>query len=107
MKLQQLIDRLKLSDPNIILKNGFDRPHSYRGYYECLAFEPCQNVSVGSMLECAVASIDDYFCGWKGGEYLMTGDTDVYLAAIGSTGVAIDPEMLENMLLSGEKERFR
>lgn len=50
MYLGDLIDRLKAEDPNKGVPLGFKNPHSYRGYYDCLAFEPAENVTVASML---------------------------------------------------------
>ena len=53
MQLQELIDALETYDPSIVVREGFAEPHSYRGYYEQLAFEPAYGVTIGSMLSAA------------------------------------------------------
>ena len=45
-----LIKTLRGENLDKVLKLGFLNPHSYRGYYEQLAFEPAPNVRVGDML---------------------------------------------------------
>lgn len=34
----------------MIVPHGFDSPHSYRGFYEDLAFKPKENARIGDML---------------------------------------------------------
>lgn len=50
MTLDELIAALDAADPDLVLPDGFTNPHSYRGYYEQLAFEPAQDVRVADML---------------------------------------------------------
>src|SRR5690606_36368854 len=71
------------------VERGFTHPHSYRGYYEDLAFEPCCEVTVAHMLETARKALDQTFEGYKGGDYVMTEDTPCWLAEYGSTGLPI------------------
>ncbi|HTN56799.1 MAG TPA: hypothetical protein VL043_00880, partial [Protaetiibacter sp.] len=53
MYLNELIEELSKRDPSTVVRQGFSNPHSYRGYYDQLAFEPTPNVTVGSMLAAA------------------------------------------------------
>lgn len=98
MMLLQLIRTLENYPPTLVLPIGFHDPHSYRGYYECLAFQPTENVTVGSMLECAKSALGATFSGWKSGDYTMTEYTDVYLAQVGSCGEELGPMLLGYML---------
>lgn len=67
MQLQDLINYLEKEDPKKVAPLGFSYPHSYRGIYSELAFEPTPNVTVGEMLECAKSALDTTYQGWKGG----------------------------------------
>jgi hypothetical protein len=98
MTLQELIDRLSKEDPKAVLRRGFNKPHSYRGDYACLAFTPCESVSVEAMLITAKGAVDRHFVGYKGGEYLMWPDTEVYLAHYGDTGDELSSILLDYML---------
>lgn len=96
--LAQLIDDLSGRDPNQAVAYGFGKPHSYRGYYEDLAFEPVPNTTVGAMLAAAQDAFGQIYTGYKGGEYTMGSYTPVWLAEHGSTGETIGAVMLELML---------
>ena len=56
MHLGLLIEELSKHDPAKRIRNGFKNPHSYRGYYDELAFEPCFETTVGDMLQAARAA---------------------------------------------------
>ena len=103
MTLSELIERLEKADPNTVVRNGFSTAHSYRGYYEDLAFEPATDVTVEHMLTCAKAALGKTYCGWKGGEFLMNDHTTVWLAEHGRTGEAIVPLLLSYMLNDTEE----
>lgn len=103
MTLKELIEKLERIDPDRIAKIGFYRAHSYRGFYEQLAFSPSVNVSVRMMLESARGAVGDEFHGYKGGSYTMGPDTIVYLANYGETGEEITDELLDLMIWGGEK----
>ena len=67
-------------------------PHSYRGYYSDLSFEPCQigeRANVGSFLEDLKESLNVEFTGWKGGEFYMGENTPLWVATEGECGRAI------------------
>ena len=99
MTLSELIDELKEYNPRMIIKNGFNNPHSYRGDYNELSFEPASYVTVNDMLRCAIDVSDSTFGGWKGGDYIMRLDTTVHLAYEGTIGdVEFNIELLKSML---------
>ncbi len=98
MKLGELIKTLEKAPPEKIVPHGFGTPDSYRGYYEQLAFEPRKNVTVGEMLAYAKSALGQTFQGYKGGEYLMTEWTDVWIAEYGDTGEPIGPTLLQYMV---------
>lgn len=85
MTLDELIAALEKVDPATEVENGFENPHSYRGYYDELAFEPAENVTVAHMLQQARSARGATYTGWKGGEFTMDGDTPVWLADEGCT----------------------
>jgi hypothetical protein len=95
MCLRDLIERLERADPNRKVPKGFHEPHSYRGIYEDLAFEPTENITVGEMLAAAKSALGKTFEGYKGGDYEMDWHTDVWIAYEGSG----NGEMIGNMLL--------
>lgn len=102
MTLDDLATLLRRADPELVLPHGFANPHSYRGFYDELAFEPAENVTVGSMLSAAWAADGTTYTGYKGGEFTMTGDTPCWLAYEGSAGgEEITPELLAGLLAAG------
>ncbi len=96
--LGNLIARLEKEDPARVLPLGFTHAHSYRGYYEDLAFEPAENVTVGHMLAEARSAMGRTFTGYKGGEYQMSEWTTVWLAPYGETGETLGPVFLDLLL---------
>ena len=102
MTLGDLIKYLKAQPPNKVLPIGFTSPHSYRGYYECLAFEPVENVLVGNMLEDAITALGATFQGYKGGDYTMKEHTECYLANYGDCGEELGYTLLLLMLNATE-----
>lgn len=99
MNLGELIRALEaVEDQDAVLKFGFNNPHSYRGDYYDLAFEPAQNVTVASMLACAKAAVGETYRGYKGGDFTMSEWTSVHLSEWGDTGESIGPFLLRYML---------
>lgn len=98
MYLYELINRLESEDLQKVVPMGFHNPHSYRGYYDELAFEPKEKVTVEEMLKCARRAIGKTFQGWKGGEYKMGKHTNVWLAEEGHCGESIGTILLDYML---------
>lgn len=84
MKLKHVIEMLEKFPSDRQVANGFGNPHSWRGSYDELAFEPVENATVGRMLEDAKSAVGATYEGWKGGEFLMTLDTPVNIDYVGS-----------------------
>lgn len=100
MMLEELIAYLEKKDPPIVLPNGFFHPHSYRGFYEQLAFEPKQDVRVGDMLLDARSALGATFEGYKGGSFKMREYTDCWLAQYGNSGDSLNVLVLDAMFLA-------
>lgn len=83
--LGELIAALSAVDGARTVKLGFGNPHSYRGYYEQLAFEPVADTTVADMLAAAQEALDTTYQGWKGGDFTMSESTDVWLAYEGES----------------------
>jgi hypothetical protein len=99
--LGDVIEVLKLLDPDKIVPIGLGVPYSYRGIYEDLAFRPTRNVSVRTMLENAQGALGEVFTGYKGGEYVMDELTRCWLAGPhDSGGETVGKVMLELMGLA-------
>lgn len=98
MVLSELIAHLDDCLPSTPVPMGFHRPHSYRGNYTDLAFEPCENTTVGAMLACANAALGTAYEGYKGGTHRMTEGTDVHLAKYGETGEGLGEVLLGYMV---------
>lgn len=90
MNLRDLINQLQSIEPDIVFPLGFCNPHSYRGFYDQLAFEPTKNVTVAEMLKDALSALGTTYEGYKGGEYRMGGSTIVWLAEYGSSCGALE-----------------
>lgn len=97
--LGDLIARLEQEDPDRVLPLGFADPHSFRGYYCDLAFEPRQNIRIGDMLDAARSALGATFTGWKGGDFTMSDYTDCWISHEGdSSDNRIGPLLLELLL---------
>lgn len=102
LSLGQLIARLEEADPNLVLPLGFAEPHSFRGYYDELAFEPRNDIRIGDMLDAARSALGATFTGYKGGEYTMSEFTDCWIAYYGdSSDNRIGPLLLELLIAQG------
>jgi hypothetical protein len=102
--LRELIARLE-AEPDLSkrVEVGFHNPHSYRGYYEQLAFEIAYDVTVGDMLTAARFALGATYQGWKGGDYLMSDYTETWLVRQEgeSAGETLGAVLLTLMLRSG------
>lgn len=103
MMLEDLIKALEAENPAKVLPDGFTNPHSWRGDYMQLAFEPAKNVTVGQMLADAKGALGKTFTGYKGGAYTMDEYTDVWLCEYGTSADAetIGRRLLGYMLAAG------
>lgn len=70
---------------------GIGRPHSYRGYYEDLAFQPEATApSVADARAMARECLGKTFEGYKGGDFQMSDKTALWISGYGdSSGLAI------------------
>lgn len=85
MYLKQLIGLLEAAPQDKIVPKGFTNPHSWRGIYHELAFEPAENVKVSDMLADAKSALGKTFEGYKGGDFKMDEDTEVHISDYGSS----------------------
>jgi hypothetical protein len=96
VSLGELIRLLDQADPETLIY--YTNPHSYRGYYHDLAIEPTDlPIKVFQLNNQLKQILDKELYGYKGGEYLMSADTPVWIAHKGCTGaalVAFDPTTL-------------
>jgi len=97
LTLGELIDTLSRCNPATHVLLGFGNPHSYRGCYEELAFEPVEDTTVGAMLACATEALGSTYQGYKGGYFTMTAYTSVWLAQEGTCGEGIGPVLIAYM----------
>lgn len=90
MTLGKLISELE-KVPSYRLIENIGEPHSYRGYYEDLAFEKeVGNRTVESLLsELKGVCLHNTFEGYKGGYFYMDIQTPLWIADYGSSGVEI------------------
>ncbi len=98
LTLGQVITELETHHPAKAVPLGFDSPHSYRGYYDQLAFELARDITVGQMLAAAKFALGTTFQGWKGGDYTMSEHTPCWLAIEGNTGESLGGLLLRYML---------
>jgi len=105
MILKHLIARLEDAYPEHIVRVGFNNPHSYRGYYEDLAFKPVENITVREMLEAAKSALGCTFEGYKGGKFKMSEFSECWLAHWGERGEVIGNVLLDYMLNKVETKK--
>lgn len=85
MRLGELIEALEaVENKEATVEYGFARPHSSRGDYSELAFDPATGVTLQSMLDHARAALGSTFEGWKGGDFTMHDFTPCYIEAHGN-----------------------
>lgn len=107
MTLDEVIETLKRFPKDFVFERGFERPHSYRGYYDQLAFEPAENVRAALMLQLAERALGQTFEGYKGGSYVMDGGVDCHLAHYGSCGEPLTTYFFEANGQSDEIDSLR
>lgn len=95
MDLEDVIEYLEDLPADRIVRHGLSNPHSYRGWYEQVAFELKDNVTIGAMLASARAAVGATFTGYKGGSYTMRESSLVNIANEGETGGALSEGWLE------------
>ena len=98
MTLGEIIRRLQEEDMDTEIQVGFGSPHSYRGYYDRLAFELVENTTIRHMLQAALAANGNIYQGYKGGDFKMDENTECYLAEYGMCGCELNSIVLEAMI---------
>lgn len=87
LSLGALLGALRELPQGSSLLGGISDPHSYRGYYERLAFTPAgEEQPVEDAIRVASIALGATFTGYKGGEFRMNEHSLVYLASYGYTG---------------------
>lgn len=94
---------MALEDKAIPVVLDYDRTKSigslgsYRGYYADLAFNPSDTIETADkVLVRLKLAHGSTFEGYKGGDFLMEGDTPLWVAHYGSTGRAVIDMHLDN-----------
>lgn len=100
MYLKELIEWLEQQDPKANVKDGFGSPHSDRGFYEDLAFDPVAYTTFGEMLAHARAANGATFTGYKGGEFQMHEYTSCHIGKYGYCGEQITSAHLKLWILT-------
>lgn len=95
MDLEDVIEYLQDLPADRVVRHGLCNPHSYRGWYEQVAFELKDNVSVGAMLASVRSALGATYTGYKGGSYMMRESTLVNIANEGETGGELSQGWLE------------
>lgn len=98
MELGRLIARLEAQRADRKISHGFGKPHSYRGTYRELGFEPVKDTSIGEMLAAAKSALGATFQGYKGGDYTMNEWTECHLAWWSECGEPITDALLDQIL---------
>lgn len=89
MTLGKMILFLKNMPPEALIDTIIN-PHSYRGYYEDLAFERRDGkITALDALELCQSAMGKTFKGYKGGDFMMGESTPVWMAVRGKTGQRI------------------
>lgn len=104
MKLKNLIEWLRQQDKNAVVTDGFGSPHSDRGSYIDLAFNPVEKTTFGEMLKHAEKAVGATFEGWKGGKYTMDEYTDCHIGEYGECGEEITTAHLKLWLLTAVRD---
>ena len=100
MTLGEYISLLEDYPRDLEVKKGLGNPHSWRGNYTELAFEPVENTTVGQMLDEARSAVGATMEGYKGGQYLMDEGTTIHIDPYGSyTGGSTALLMLFELML--------
>lgn len=89
MTLEELISRIKELPPDLEIQ-AIWHPHSYRGYYSDLAFEPADGtVKAVELLSIVKDCLGETYQGYKGGDYVMDKKTPLWMAFYGDCGSKI------------------
>lgn len=105
MKIREVIEYLRRFPSDFLLERSLGEFHSYRGDYHSLGVSyssaPIYLADQIKMFEIASAATFD---GYKGGQYSMTLDADVYLAFSGCEGVELRQHDIASWLFVWSKK---
>jgi hypothetical protein len=98
MTLGELIEALESADQDYVAPLGLSNPCLYLG--KALAFEPTENIAVGTMLRLAKLMIGSTHAGYKGNINRIEKNTTVYLSSniTGVLGEEISGYLLSYMV---------
>jgi len=89
MTLGELIEYLESIPPESVVQ-GISGAHSYRGYYSDLAFVGDGIAATAAdALDVCREAMGKVFEGYKGGDFMMGGNTPIWQAAYGCCGLRI------------------
>ena len=90
MTLGKLIAALEQLPPDSEV-DALISPHSYRGYYEDLAFEPSVGIKqkASEALDVCKGAMGQVFVGYKGGDFVMGALTPIWCATYSCCGQKI------------------
>lgn len=94
--LGDLIKWLRTQPMDMVVKDGFGTPHSDRGDYANLAFDPENTTTIKDMLLNAESAVGSVYTGWKGGDYKMYLNTPVFIGECGECGIPITDEHIKS-----------
>ena len=104
MTLGKMIEALQAMPSDAVIK-GICYPHSYRGYYSDLAFEPAaQDIKASEALMMCRDVMGKVFDGYKGGDYVMGALTPLWLANYGYCGRKIMGIHSDGVLITAEDD---
>lgn len=93
--------------PKDMMMQALSHPHSYRGYYSDLAFEPTKASDLrkvsDQLTECKQI-VGKVFEGYKGGDFTMGHGTPVWIASYGTTGERLMSITDDGLLITAPKE---
>lgn len=104
MILKDLLEWLEQQDKSAVVTDGFGEPHTDRGYYTDLAFDPVKKTTFGEMLFHAKRANGERFEGYKGGDFLMHDYTKCKIGEWGISGEEITSAHLKLWLLTAKEQ---
>lgn len=85
LSIKEAIEKLKRVEPKTLIR-GLGGLDSYRGYYEHLAFEPDNSIKFPKeIINELEKAIGETFTGYKGGEFIMSEDTLLFVSKYGES----------------------
>lgn len=99
LSLGQAIAMCEAADQDKVLPFGITHPHSYRGFYEDVAFERTEPQTVREFVAVLRSALGQSYEGWKGGHYTMDEHSDAWFATEGSTSDSPFSRLLFEVLL--------